>query len=241
MKDKKGFSIIEVLVVIVIIATLVALAIPALNAMQKSFDSTGAEGMVSAALATARTIAMTKQRYAGIRFQGIGEPNSVLKANQYMIFIVYEETGKIVIVDGFRAIEGHKPIKLPASMGIIDLTDIKSDTDIDTNNKLWNATKFSVVFSPAGKLTVHNVQTRNKDGKPDTDNSSKDDVFNTATNIRNGIGMFIQDNQHEQSRTKFIIYNRDMLNKLSPADRYSKYLIDLKPVLINVYTGEIIK
>src|SRR3989339_734206 len=49
-KRKSGLTVVELLVVIGIIAVVVAISLPAFNAMQKSFDSTGAEGMISAAL-----------------------------------------------------------------------------------------------------------------------------------------------------------------------------------------------
>src|SRR4030043_528748 len=71
-----GFSLIEMLVVIGIVAILVALSIPAINVMQRSFNSTGAESMISAALATARTLAISKGQYAGVRFQKAYDVNN---------------------------------------------------------------------------------------------------------------------------------------------------------------------
>jgi prepilin-type N-terminal cleavage/methylation domain-containing protein len=237
-----AFSLMELLVVIVIIASLVTLAIPAIKMMQKSFDSTGAEGMISAALATARTIAMSHQQYAGVRFQKARDPNNALKANQYMIFIIYEEPGKMGgLTDAFRAIEGYKPIKLPENTGVMDMEKVKLDANIDDDVKLSYAAAFSIIFSPAGKLVIHAVQTRNKDGKPGTDNGSEDDIFNTQTNVDNGIAMFIQDSKHEQGRNKFVIYDCEKFSKLDFNKRYTEYLKDLKELYVNPYTGEIIK
>ena len=120
LKQKAAFSLVELLVVMAIIATLVALAIPAINAMQKSFNSTGTESMISAALATARTLAISNNQYAGVRFQKIYDPAGALKAEQYMTFIIYDSSGLTGWVCGFIAVEGYKPIKLPSNIGVID-------------------------------------------------------------------------------------------------------------------------
>ena len=236
-----AFSIVEMLVVMGIIAILVAFAIPAINTMQKSYDSTGTESMIGSALATARTLAMSRGQYAGVRFQKAGDPNNALKADQYMIFIVYEEPRKMSnLTNAFRAIDGYKPIKLPENMGVMDMTDIGLDTDINDDTKLSNATTFSMIFSPAGKLVIHDVRTRNKDGV--TDNSSKDDVFNTKNNVTAAppIGMFIQDSIHEPSRNRFVIYDREKFGRLDVNKRYSGYLVNLKIAYVNAYTGELI-
>ncbi len=287
---KNAFSLIELLVVIVIIATLVALAIPAINAMQKSFASTGAESMIGTALSTARTLAISNNQYAGVRFQKAGDPNAndTLKADQYMIFIIYDKK-KTDLVDGFVAVEGYRPIKLPSNIGVMDMklgvgtADVNSNTDIDTNEELMDTTAFSIIFSPTGKLITRDVRIRNKDGIPDTEarrlNPSSDDVFNkkgdvdkktpalVAMVMGNETGMFYQDDYfgaslsgsdtptypdvagpnpnlglgQEQSRNKFVIYNRDKFRKLDPGQRYTQYLGNLPMVYINAYTGEIIK
>ena len=132
---QSAFSIVELLVVIVIIASLVGLAVPAIDMMQQSYNSTGSENMISAALATARTIAMNRQRYAGIRFQKAYNPeypDDPLKQDQYMVPIVYEyNKSKTNLTVWFHAIEGQKPIKLPENIGIMDMTYINGNANID--------------------------------------------------------------------------------------------------------------
>jgi prepilin-type N-terminal cleavage/methylation domain-containing protein len=246
---KKGFSIIELLVVMAVIAILVGLAIPAINAMQKSFASTGAEGMIGTALSTARTLAISRGQYAGVRFQKAGDPNNALKANQYMIFIIYDEDMS-TLSDEFRAIEGYKPIKLPENMGIIDMNKITKDSDIISDPCVIDATAFSIIFSPAGKLVIHDVQTRNKDGEPNGYTDSNDMVFNTLEKITlttDPAGQFVQDDypnlglDKEQSRNQFVIYDCEKFGKLGANKRYTNYLKNLKFIYINAYTGEIIK
>jgi prepilin-type N-terminal cleavage/methylation domain-containing protein len=187
LKNNAAFSLVEMLVVVGIIAVLIGLTIPAINALQKSYDSTGAESMISAALSTARTLAISNHNYAGVRFQKAynSDPN---KADQYMIFIVYEESKNMGnLTDAFRAIEGYKPVKLPANIGVMDMklgdkANIVSDVNINETKELIDTTTFSIVFSPAGKLVINDVQTRNKDGQP-SGTGSNDMVFNTLAKI----------------------------------------------------------
>jgi prepilin-type N-terminal cleavage/methylation domain-containing protein len=211
-KRKSAFSLIEVLVVIVIIAMLVALAIPGINAMQKSFNSTGAEGMISAALATARTLAMSHQQYAGVRFQKIYDKKGPLEANQYMVFIIYDED-KSGLTCGFIAVEGYKPVKLPENVGVFDLKvrrytvssnprdcgssinegdllvgdlddSVAANLDPDNNNRnITDISTFSIVFSPSGKLVSHEIRCRNKNAASRSNDSSNDDIFNTKNNV----------------------------------------------------------
>jgi len=238
----KGLTIIELLVAIGIIAVVVAITIPAINAMQKSSGSTGTVQMISATLSNARTIATSRQQYVGVRFQKTYNANP-LKAEQYMIITVYSPIYSPLqespVAAWFIAVEGCKPIKLPSNTGVIDMTEISGDGDINDDIKLSNATTFSIVFSPVGKLIIYDTWTGNKNGVED--NTSKDDVFNSKANVMADTGMFIQDDTQEKSRTKLTIYDRSIFDKLPPNERYSKYLVTLKPVFINFYTGMVIE
>lgn len=259
---KKGFSIIELLVVMVIIAMLIGLAIPAIKAMQKSFGFTGAEGMISAALATARTLAISNGRYAGVRFQTAGDPNNVLKADQYMIFIIYDsngETGTVGWVCGFVAIEGYKPIKLPQNVGVEDETvrikhgpaaaqcdDVNerqlTAADLSDDVNIADISTFSMVFSPAGKLVSHGLRCGQR-------RNDSNDIFNTINNVCSNPpkGMFVEDNHDdfgvgaEMSRREFVIYDRSKFEKMTTGSQRRNYLNGLNTLYVNPYTGEIIK
>ncbi len=253
----RGLTLPEITVVIAIVALLVGLTLPVVNMLLNSFESeSGAKSMINAALASARAIAAKEQRYAGIRFQKLYDPNipDPINAPQYMIFIIHD-LGRTEYASGFRAVDGIKPIKLPDSIGVVDLRYhdsfppgdgvVNTEPEIADPDIFRDTTTFSIVFSPSGKLVIHDVRAWNRDGKV---TNSGDDIFNTANNVINGIAMFYQDGypalgfEHEPSRNCFYIYetkkfkqaynNGDAWNYLSPLSQ--------KPVYINPYTGTII-
>ncbi len=257
-RTHSGLTLMEMTVVIATIAVLGALGLPAVRSLLDSLESQGsAKTMINGALASARAIAAKEQRYAGVRFQKIYDPNKSLEdASQYMIFIVHEEPK--TLSNAFRAVEGLQPIKLPDSAGVMDLRyrtksqddpgddPINDNGDIDNDARLKDTTTFSVIFSPSGKLIIHEVRVRNKDG--DTGDGSKDDIFNSETNVENnGIGMFYQDDStdkslgKEHSRNKFVIYDRTKFKRLDEDDRWDDYLKDLDFIYINPYTGTMIE
>jgi len=214
---KQGFSLTEMVVVVAIIALLTALGLPAIRSLQNSFEKgSGVKATINAALSAARAIAAREQRYAGVRFQ------LDIHGNQYMIFIIHdpEKTG---LSNGFRALEGQKPIKLPDDIRVID-TIVRGSSnassilerrlgkpiifDSDTldspdkqNRMIRDTSCFSVIFSPAGKLVTHEVRVRNRNGIHQPVNSitgkvSMDDIFNSPENILNyNVGMFFQDDE----------------------------------------------
>jgi hypothetical protein len=119
------------------------------------------------------------------------------------------------------------------------------------NIYVTDMSSFSIIFSPNGKLIVHEVRIRNRNGIFQPDNTvpakvSMDDIFNSPENIVNlGIGMFVQDDYAhlglgaESGRNRIIIYDGTQFDKLDARGRYD-YLTSLEPMYINPYTGTII-
>jgi type II secretory pathway pseudopilin PulG len=265
---QSGLTLPEIAVVIATIALLAGFALPAVRALLNSFKTqSGAKTLISTALASARAIAAKEQRYAGIRFQQDSA------GNQYMVFIIHEEPSKMGnLTIGFRAVEGVKPIELPEKVAVMDLrynpdlfnppadSFIDSDVEIDNANVFRDTTSFSIIFSPSGKLVIHDVRVRNRDGifQPNNDPTlndpskvSMDEVFNSPVNITNyGIGMFIQDDYPamglwaESSRNSFvIIYEKDKFQQARKMGRaWSDYLQQeaRDRIYINAYTGTMI-
>ncbi len=235
---QSAVTLTEMTVVIAAVALLTVFGLPSIRAFIDSFQSrAGARAMIGATLASARAIAAREQHYVGIRFQKAYHHEGPLKAPQYMIFIIHDQPNTD-LANGFRAVEGMKPIKLPDSFGVMDLKvvdrngsrpnvkcrddRINMDSEIDGPAEVNDTTTFSVIFSPSGKLVKHRVEMSNRDGirQPRNLNDSRDGVFNSPENIvDNKTGMFIQDDYFngsppdlglgpELSRNSFIIYDR---------------------------------
>ncbi len=274
--NKSGLTLIEMTLVIATIVLLAGFGLPAVRALVKSFESqSSARSMVGAALGSARAMAVRNQRYTGVRFQKLcrskdaSDPLSgLMDAPQYMIFIVHEEPkdmGGLAI--GFRAVEGLEPVKLPDSMGVMDISQIASDGDIDEVHELNDALTFSIIFSPSGKLVVREVRVRNRDGYvlPSNESGSSkvslDQVFNSAVNITTyGRGMFLQDDYSvrnpspgnaadyglgkEMSRTGFVVYDRQRFaDSFRRRVAWSEYLSKLsgdEVVYVSPHTGTLV-
>jgi Tfp pilus assembly protein PilE len=285
---QSGLTLPEIAVVIATIALLAGFALPAVRALLNSFKTqSGAKTMISAALATARAIAAKEQRYAGVRFQ------QDLSGNQYMVFVVQDPK---IMAYGFRAIEGNKPIKLPDSIIVMDLTIVtdrneqnpmnpqqeiriddpsplltnaQRDSLINEPGELSDTTTFSIIFSPGGRLVIHGIRVRNRDGFVDSMNNmdiSYDDVFNKMQQVDQkysgfdrtanppGAGMFYQDDYYgvawpglglgpEPSRNSFVICDKNKFGKAYDNGRaWTDYLSQIAPdrIYINSYTGTMI-
>jgi type II secretory pathway pseudopilin PulG len=268
-----GLTLIEMTLVIGTIALLVGFAVPAVRALVHSFQSEGGtKSMIASALGAARAMAASRQRYVGVRFQKLCVSDDataplagLLDAPQYMIFIVHDETQNMDdLAMGFRAVEGMEPLRLPSTMGVMDLAAleaIQSDTDLDEPYELNDAVTFSLVFSPSGRLVVHDVRVRNRDGvfRPAIPAESGDDIFNSVENVCvNERGMFLQDDYSvrnannpggleyglgaERSRKGFVIY--DVATLRAAYERgaaWSGYLNGLrrKAMYVSSYSGDL--
>lgn len=266
LRTKSGLTLIEMTLVIATAALLITIGLPAVRAIFRSFESeSSARSMISSALASARAIAAKNQRYAGIRFQKAYHPKGPLEASQYMVFVVHEEPTRMGgLTVGFRAVEGLEPIKLPDTIEVMDLRYgpdllapvgdgiIDADADISNPDVLRDTTSFSIIFSPSGKLVIHDVRVRNRHGVycPASPTESADDIFNCLENIvDHNTGAFIQDDYpelglyREESRNSFVIYETEKFRQTyKKGTAWSEYLVRLAPqaTYINPYTGTII-
>jgi len=199
-----GVTLTEILVVVAVMAILLGISVPTAQHLVDSFESsTGVRYLINAALSNARAIAVRNQAYAGVRFQQAADGHT------YMVFIVSDMEGT-GYANGFRVVEGRKPMKLPEDIVI---------------------SKMSVIFSPAGKLTIQDVRVRNKDGV--TDETSNDTIFNTDAKVDAGTAMFVQDvgglPYHFPSKQSITIGKKDKYGSTKYSTEY-----------ISPYTGELV-
>ncbi|MCE5184724.1 MAG: prepilin-type N-terminal cleavage/methylation domain-containing protein [Planctomycetaceae bacterium] len=254
-RRQSGLTLTELLVVVAVMAILMGIAVPAVKQVMNAFDSgTGVRQLINAALSSARAIAIREQTYAGVRFQQDKEGRA------YMIFIVKDEaaTG---LACGFRAMTGRKPMPLPEDTALIVHQNFTND-DLNTLTPAgqagWNnASVFSVIFSPQGRLVIHDVRVRNKDGMTETDSTatlSNDSIFNTKPKVDAGIGLFYQDDYFpggwspdlglgkESSVQDFILYSRSDLQNVPVMKRWSEFFAQKQSLAeyISPYTGELV-
>jgi type II secretory pathway pseudopilin PulG len=266
-----GLTLIEMTLVVGTMVLLAGLALPAVRALRQSFQTrNGVQSMIEAALSSARAMAMSHQNYVGIRFQKLCMADSpadplknLLNAPQYMIFIEHDAR-QGGLANGFRAVAGLEPMRLPETLGVMDLSQVNGDATIDQLGELNNATTFSLIFAPSGKVIVHPVRVRNKDNvyRPRNDPGAKqvsgDDVFNSLDNIcLYQRGMFLQDDypwvngtgslelglDEENSRTSFVIYELAALRAAYGSQTpWSGYLSRLAAEMLYVspYGGKLI-
>jgi prepilin-type N-terminal cleavage/methylation domain-containing protein len=224
---RRGFTLPEMLVTMVIITIVAAVAIPTIYAVRDGFASSGAETLISAVISSAKAIAAKEQKYAGVRFQCVPDPeNPDEPGDQYIIFIIQDPAMGLDF--GFRAAKGIAPIRLPVNQAVLDMTVIRHragaqdlpdleyrlgedpaenyDNVIYNNDPhLWDMSTFSIVFSPSGRLVTHPVRVRNRDGYPDTPADvgvSLDKVFNKWNTVlptppTEPTAMFFQDDCYD--------------------------------------------
>lgn len=269
MNDKRkqfGLTLTELLVTMAIAAALMAIGVPAARRLTSSLqEAAGASKLIAAALSNARAIAVREGRYAGVRFQQAADGRT------YLVYIVHDPAAKpngTDLANGFRVVDGRKPIALPENAGVVSHGIIEAASadknnaakQAEANNLLksdpewpkvdnsgWtNANTFSVVFDKTGKLVIHPVWVRNKNGK--LDDSSNDSVFNIQVNVdkKPPIGMFYQDDYltwglaEEYSRNNLWIYSKKELDTVNASERWSGYLGTLNALMVSPYTGELI-
>jgi len=255
--NKSGFSLTELLVVMAIVGILAGIGLPAVKQVVNSFESaTRIYDVVGAALSNARSMAHARTKYIGIRFQtdSIGQ--------QYMVFIEHDYSATR-LANGFRAMKGKSPIRLPKHGLVMDMNinmqisvegeapdqspagPLNDDDLINTPQEIRDATAFSIIFSPAGKLVQHDVRIRNV--------GDNDMIFNKNYEWETDLEpaeyvqplLFIDDYPaeglgQELSRKNFVVVEKNKINSIPPEQRWSRYLKFLQRIYVAPYSGELL-
>ena len=240
MRRQTGFTLVEMLVVVAIVALVAAMAMPGFTEMIRSNKTGTARNSIRTALAAAQAHAAKTQKYAGVRFQF--DRNGWQKGKQYIVLI--EKVGSEI--REFNPVANTKPVALPSGIAVIgndldvDENYTVDDADLDTDDDVLDATTFSIVFSPAGQLVSKEVAFMPRD--------TQDKIANTASVVHAKEAMFFCDNWfngetevvwcgNESSATGFYIAETEAMAQVAVDSRYSDYVGELEPVLINMYTG----
>ncbi|MBN2376728.1 MAG: prepilin-type N-terminal cleavage/methylation domain-containing protein [Sedimentisphaerales bacterium] len=244
-----GFSLVEMLVVIAIISVMIGVA--ALNAgdILRTQRISSARNLIRNSLAQAQAYAQTNRKYAGLRFQF--DRNGWSAGRQYMVLI--EKVPESVTAYEFNPIPNSKPLALPKNIGVITLPlDLQlltedqwldDDPTLDGSDVLAGSTTFSIIFSPTGQLVVKDVNLKER--------FVNDPVVNTLADVNLGVSLLYRDTWagageadwcvKEPSALDLFICETSQLRDTNPDLRYTNYVADLEPILINVYTGTFIE
>ncbi len=253
---QSGLSLMEMTIVVAVAATLAVLSMPAIRSFVGSSSSiSDAKLIVSGAMASAKAIAAREQSYAGLRFQ------QDAGGNQYVVFIVHDPTLEdfdtsselYSKAEGFKALKGVRPIRLPENALVTDMMVgdknipedflISDDINIDESYEVLDATTFTIVFSPAGKLVIREAAVLRE--------GSSDEIFNEPAG---GVEFMFEDDyygsagstpyQQEVSRNSFVVFEKDRFNQaLATGQAYTGYLQRQAAEYaeyINAYTGTIV-
>ena len=162
-----GVTLVELVVVISIMALLLGVAVPGIRALKRAFHSEDAViSMVDTALMTARSLALERGRYVGVRFQkrdqssnvspSEGTLRRVIEAQQSMLFIEDSKPDdNAENASAFRVMPGKRPVDLPMGNTLLGMPENSTEMfDLLDPNQVRVFSTFSVVFSPNGRVVT---------------------------------------------------------------------------------------
>lgn len=212
---KKGFTLVEMLVVIAIIALMSALAVPSIKAMNESHKQSAANNLITAAIRQGRNYAIAHQKPSGIYFE-----LKDLEGRQKIHFITTEFNWHSAGPDGIvgngddafayypEIIPESKELVLPVGYRV--WSSFADDPSLDNDIKLLGESSFAIIFSGSGMLEEKRIVPSGLPG---------------GTIVLSRNGLYLVDNE--------------IIKQLPTKNRFSSYPF-LKVKIINLYTGNFI-
>lgn len=153
-RSLRSFSLIELLIVIGVMLALVAVTLPAFRSLKDSMRQSGGKNAVSAALNTARALAMREGRDVAAMFK-FDVTSRVCSIELLVLDSTVDDSGLKSAASVFVPIEGHAPIELPEGAGVFGYG-FGSSRGSSSNEQNW--------YADLGLLyPVRNTETRQDD------------------------------------------------------------------------------
>jgi len=250
----RAFTLVEMLVVVVIVGLMMTIGMPALKGMFAGNRVSQARNLIRTMLSEAQSLAVTQQRYVGVRFQY--DKDGWENGRQYAVLVEKVAAGASIGIYEYNAVVNLKPMALPLGVGVISMV-AQNDIDLDdTLNSLAkngdggirDFTTFTIVFSPAGQMVVKDVEVRSR-------LTFFDSTFNSEFEVNRGVALLYMDrwsfptvnldgaiwNWGELSTTGMYLFEVEVMQGVDVNNRWDGYVRELEAMLINIYTGAVIE
>lgn len=263
-----GFTLTEMLVVIAIVVLLATMVLPAFTEMLQSNRASAAKSLVRTMLARAQAHAVAHQKYAGIRFQF--DRDGWQQGRQYMVLIEKASAGGTTneynAVADVKTVTLPKGVGVLSNnavdIGDMDFSNNNLDEDLlsleaDADGGLLDSTSFSIIFSPTGQLVIKMLEIRERNLN-DTLFGDEIAVLTDPVLVTDPPApLLFHDNttdppsypvltdsvgwcSTESSATGFYVFEVGAMADVGVGSRYSQYVNDLEPFLVNRYTAGLI-